>query len=143
MIKPTIGRVMWYWPLGAAPKREDSQPYPAIVVFVHSDYCVNLAVFDCNGDPRPYQCVSLWQGDGERPHEPHCEWMPYQKGQAAQADVDKVALKEDVRVLQDRVKYLEAYIASTQQHIKPVVSTPAPPAPPATSNTTEAGPRSA
>lgn len=92
MIKPTIGRVVWFWPLGSRPTQEDCQPFPALVCFVHSDTEVNLAVFDRNGDPRPYQYVYLYQGEGERPGGPHCEWMPYQKGQAAKQEASTSAV---------------------------------------------------
>lgn len=85
MIKPTIGRVVWYW--AAAPVRsvENAQPNPALVTWVWGDgELVNLVTFDCNGDIRPAARVPLWQGEGEPPAEGHfAEWMPYQKQQAA------------------------------------------------------------
>jgi hypothetical protein len=79
MIKPTIGRVVWYrpkdYPTGA-------QPLAALVVFVWSDTLVNLVVFDQNGMGKPKLSCFLHQGDGEIPNESYCEWMPYQIGQA-------------------------------------------------------------
>ena len=30
--------------------------------------------------------MPLWHGEGESPDHPHCEWMPYQKGQAAKTE---------------------------------------------------------
>jgi len=94
MIKPTIGRVMWYWP-----EREDrgEQPLCALVAYVHDDNMVNLAVFDDHGD---FICggarsVPIVQ-DGS-PHivgdSPYCEWMPYQKGQAAKTEAAEAATK--------------------------------------------------
>jgi hypothetical protein len=80
MIKPTVGRVVWYWPLNAEPQ---GQPQAALIAWVHSDTLVNLAVFDPNGNGYSRTSVLLYQGDGERPTGEICEWMPYQIGQAA------------------------------------------------------------
>lgn len=81
MIKPTIGRVVWFW--------QDStqqQPLPGIVCYVHDDTRINLATFDVNGNSQPRTSVFLWQGDSERPTSYFAEWMPYQKGQAAKTE---------------------------------------------------------
>jgi len=80
MIKPTIGRVLWYWP---RIHETDKQPRAAIVTWVHRDDLVNLAVFDPNGKASGRTGVELYQGKGDRPDREHCEWMPYQIGQAA------------------------------------------------------------
>lgn len=93
MIKPTIGRVMWYWP--HKDDRED-QPLACLVTYVHDDNMVNLVVFDMGGFPMGEQSVPIVQ-DGS-PHSvgvnPYCEWMPYQKGQAAKAEAAEKALAE-------------------------------------------------
>lgn len=81
MIKPTIGRVVWFWPSYAV-----AQPYAALIAFVHSDAQVNLAVFDGRGVGEGLDYVILYQGIGERPSGRFCEWMPYQQGQAAKAE---------------------------------------------------------
>jgi hypothetical protein len=80
MIKPTIGRVVWFWRNSAEP---ESQPQAALICWVHSDTNVNLAVFDANGNAGGRTSVILHQGDGARPSGNFCEWMPYQIGQAA------------------------------------------------------------
>jgi hypothetical protein len=80
MIIPTIGRIVWYWP--PAPFRNATQAQAAIVAWVHSDTMVNLGVFDSSGTSSPETSVHLWQGEGERPTERFCEWMPYQIGKA-------------------------------------------------------------
>ncbi len=82
MIKPTIGRVVWYWP---PQNPQPVQPLAAIVTHVWSDTCVNLAIFNENGCPieRPPTSILLVQEGVERPTGGHfCEWMPYQIGQA-------------------------------------------------------------
>lgn len=81
MIKPTVGRVVWYWPSGPA----GTQPLAAIIAHVWSDTCVNLAIFNASGAPMdtPPTSILLLQEGNERPSGGHfCEWMPYQIGQA-------------------------------------------------------------
>lgn len=81
MIKPTVGRVVWYWPDGVQP--EVSQPHAALVTRVWGDTCVNLAVFDANGSPYSKTSVELHQDENvPRPTYAHASWMPYQVGQA-------------------------------------------------------------
>lgn len=100
-IVPTVGRVVWFHP---SPNTAESgfthpaqgQPLAAIVAHVHSPNLVNLAVFDADGRSHSRTSVPLHQGSDERPQGFYCEWMPYQKGQAAktealQAAVDKAA----------------------------------------------------
>jgi len=79
MIKPTIGRVVWFWPHGLNP---GTQPQAALIAYVHSDTMVNLAVFDPEGEAHSRTSVWLYQGAGEIPDGAYCEWMPYQIGQA-------------------------------------------------------------
>jgi hypothetical protein len=83
MIKPTIGRVVWYHSENSKP---NDQPWAAIVCYVHSDTMVNLTVFDENGMRKAKTSVFLWQGEGDRPERYYAEWMPYQKGQAAKTE---------------------------------------------------------
>jgi hypothetical protein len=79
MIQPAIGRVVWYRDAFSNP---EAQPQAAIVTYVWSDTCVNLAVFNPNGTVYPVTSAFLFQGDGERPASQFAEWMPYQIGQA-------------------------------------------------------------
>lgn len=97
MIVPTIGRVVWFHP---ATNSSDSSFAPApicaaIVVYVHSDTCVNLAVFDALGISHPKTSVQLIQ-DGEAPSQSgyYCEWMPYQKEQAAKTEALEAQVAE-------------------------------------------------
>jgi hypothetical protein len=83
MIKPTIGRVVWYHPTGTT---EIDQPHAALIAHVWSDTCVNLAAFDSNGVPYSNTSVFLYQGDGQKPSSQYAEWMPYQQGQAAKTE---------------------------------------------------------
>jgi hypothetical protein len=83
MIKPTVGRVVWYWLGSATPQR---QPLAAIVAGVDGDSLVNLSVFDFEGNQRGEVNVPLIQDGDPRPSTHFCEWMPYQKGQAAKTE---------------------------------------------------------
>ena len=80
MIKPTVGRAVWYWPSAIA----SNQPLAAFIAHVWSDTCVDLAIFDANGKPmeNPPTSILLLQEGNQRPSGHFCEWMPYQIGQA-------------------------------------------------------------
>jgi hypothetical protein len=88
MIKPTVGRVVWFYPhagdstLCQAP----GEPLAAIIARVWSDRVVNLSVIDANGKQEPRTSVTLVQDGDEKPQGYYCEWMPYQKGQAAKTE---------------------------------------------------------
>jgi hypothetical protein len=88
MINPTIGRIVWYTGgAGDAPTLTTAQPAAAIVTYVWGDRMVNLAVFDSNGSHVGRTSVKLLQDGDERPAGgPYCEWMPFQKGQAAKTE---------------------------------------------------------
>jgi len=77
MIKPTIGRVVWYWPT----HKVDS-PLPALICHVWSDTCINIGGFDQDGRPFGETSVLLHQYGNPRPTQKFAEWMPYQIGQA-------------------------------------------------------------
>ena len=88
MIKPTVGRKVWYWPseydlngLGAMVAAH-LQPLDATVVCVHGDRMVNLVVFDANGNMHKCLSVTLVQEGDTKPEGRYCEWMPYQIAQA-------------------------------------------------------------
>lgn len=91
LIRPTIGRIVWYWrePIHA----EDAQPEAAKIVYVHNDSLVNLRVYDHNGGAAGCTSVVLrHEGEGV-PSVSYCEWMPYQKGQAAKTDAAESAAR--------------------------------------------------
>jgi hypothetical protein len=79
IIKPTIGRVVWFYP---SEHKEGDQPCSAQIAYVHSDTCINIGYFDHNGNAKQATSVTLFHGEGERPKSYFCEWMPYQVGQA-------------------------------------------------------------
>lgn len=84
MIKPTVGRVVWFWPEGA-PLDPRQQPLSASIAHVHSDECINIGYLNEFGEHDNKTSVPLWQGEGGQPKTAHCQWMPYQVGQAKAA----------------------------------------------------------
>lgn len=89
MITPTPGRVVLYYPLKCGIGVGDPGPDPgdkplaATISWVWSDTCVNLTVHDMNGNTYGKTSVLLHQDGNPKPDSFYCEWMPYQKGQAA------------------------------------------------------------
>ena len=91
MIKPTIGRVMWYWP---DKESRGDQPWAAFVTYVHGDNIVNLCVFTPNGVPTSTTSVPVVQ-DGSpftAGDSPYVRWMPYQIGQAKKHEPNALEL---------------------------------------------------
>lgn len=91
IIKPTVGRVVWYYPgaldgMGAL----DGGPMKADVVYVHNDRMVNLSIFDHVGNHYTRNSVQLVQeGDAVARGVGWCQWMPYQVGQAKKHEADE------------------------------------------------------
>lgn len=96
IIKPTPGRVVWYWPsqqeidAKAIAYFDQTQPLAATVAYAWPDSTlVNLSVTDQAGTQFRRTSVQLIQDGQDRPHtsqQPFAEWMPYQKGQTAKTD---------------------------------------------------------
>lgn len=86
MIKPTIGRVVWYYPHGRTQKEANKQPHAAIIAHVYGDDCISIGYFDSNGVAKFATSVHLCQDSEPRPDFAFAEWMPYQIGQAAKAE---------------------------------------------------------
>jgi hypothetical protein len=77
MIKPTIGRKVWFFSAPGAPEQD------ATVIDVHGDRCVNLFVVSRIGDTSAHRSVLLVQeGDALPTAGSYATWMPYQVGQA-------------------------------------------------------------
>ncbi len=81
MIEPTVGRVVWYHPQG------HSETHAAIIARVNNDETINIAWFDVMGGAQSAQSVPLIQdAPVAQTGSAYCEWMPYQKGQAAKTE---------------------------------------------------------
>lgn len=83
MIEPTIGRVVLFRPKD--PDYDASKRYAALVANVNDDGTVNLMTANEYGVPNSEQNITLVQGD-DSPECGQCEWMAYQKGQAAKTE---------------------------------------------------------
>jgi hypothetical protein len=95
-ITPTVGRVVYYYPSDSEVKNENmfrysEQPFDAHILYVWSDICVNLIVFDHAGYMHRRHSVAINIDDGRYPR---AEWMPYQKGQAAKTDKAESDIEE-------------------------------------------------
>ena len=89
IIKPTVGRVVWYWPTSA--DREDrrsisGQPFAAQICGVHSDTCVNLGITDAEGRYFTRASIPLKQTPRGIGEDGCATWMPYQLGRAAKTE---------------------------------------------------------
>jgi hypothetical protein len=86
MIKPTVGRVVWFYS-GTAHPMAEQQPMAAIIVKVLDDHCINITRFNEVGDAKGYISVPLIQENENAPAIGfYCTWMPYQLGQAAKTE---------------------------------------------------------
>lgn len=105
IITPTVGRKVWYRPcandlIGPIPMcgsmAPGAQPLDATVIAVWGDRMVNVLVTDSIGKQFPVLSVTLLQDGDEPPKDAegkvvgrYVEWMPFQRGQVAQAPVTK------------------------------------------------------
>lgn len=86
-IKPTPGRVVWYYPsTNDELTTLNDQPLAAHVAAVHADGAVNLAVLDAYGTWHRRQRVALHDSFDETSGGGYAAWMPYQLGQAAKTE---------------------------------------------------------
>lgn len=90
-IIPTVGRVVWYHPgnyTNGMTQYNAAQPMDAHIVYVWGDDMVNLLIVDHAGVTHERTSVPLVQEGSQyiAGPSPYCEWMPYQKGQAAKQD---------------------------------------------------------
>src|SRR6266700_4220889 len=93
MIKPTVGRVLWYRPSPHDPGPwPGEQPLAAHVAHVNPEGRVNLMVIDANGNGYSRTGVHLVQEGEPVPNRPYAEWMPFQKGQAAKTEAAEAKL---------------------------------------------------
>lgn len=128
MIKPTVGRKVWYRPSETDKKSGTGnpamavfgdQPCDATIIAVHNDRLVNLAIIDHNGGYHVRTSALLLQDDAKPADgQGYAEWMPYQVGQAAKevsvAVPDKAAL--DLQAVQIRSASLQAALQTSATH---------------------------
>lgn len=92
MIPPSIGRKVWYWPVGEPEmvQFDDEVPLDATIIFPENVECVNLRITDHAGGTHIRTNALLHQGQVDtRPPSSCATWMPYQLGQAAKTFQDR------------------------------------------------------
>lgn len=124
MIRPTVGRVVWFYFAGE--NRDKCQPLAALVAYVHEgETLVNLSVADASGDHFPKTKVPLIQEGNEPPKGEFCCWMPYQQGQAKSPPADELVKR--IRALEDEVaitKDLLKQVLGEKESVKSAASSP-------------------
>jgi hypothetical protein len=90
MIKPTVGRVVWFYA-----STDQREPLAAIITKVCNDHLINIAMFSEDGVSSGYNSVALLQYGEPVPQIGfYCTWMPYQLGQAAKTEQAESKLNE-------------------------------------------------
>lgn len=133
VIKPTIGRRVWFRPSAAflasnpiLTQFNPEQPMDAGIVYVHHDHMVNLIVTDHVGKTLAVPSVPLLAGhyvaDEDADVYCCCEWMPYQKSQAAKTEVaDKgIVLEPKYRDPTQREQLEYALVSGAAAHLAQV-----------------------
>lgn len=128
LIKPTVGRVVWYWPSLATMNvhdmfsNEPTQPMAAHVAYVWHDRMVNLVAYDHKGKVHALPSVSLIQpGDDVPEGRDFCQWMPHQvkeQGQVITATVEST----EKPIASPAVLSLEQAIREHQADVAPRVT---------------------
>ena len=88
-IKPTVARMVHFYPgaHNAFFNAKPGEPLAAIVAAVNADGTLNLSVIDSEGYQSPAKGIPLLQnGCQTNIGGDHCEWMPYQVGQAQKTE---------------------------------------------------------
>lgn len=128
MIQPTVGRIVHYFFAAGAVE------HAAILVGVHNERSINLAVFNDDGSLYPALEVPLLQDDDAVPAEgAYAAWMPFQKGQATKTEATESGLGARVDAIEkDLVAKLEQLGNWTVDQVKALherVGAPTPPEP--------------
>ena len=90
MIKPSIGRVVHFFPAATDPLHRDDESLAATIVRVWSDTCVNLALFDGEGHLHRRTSVLLHQEGHDRPGAGFAAW-PVRVGVQLEAKLDSAS----------------------------------------------------
>lgn len=74
-IRPTVGRVVWYYP--PASEGWGDGPLAAMIAHVWSDKCVNLVALAPAGFWTARSSVPLMQPGEDRPRDNYCRWPDF------------------------------------------------------------------
>ena len=120
MQKPTIGRVVHFFPAASDALYRNGEPLAATIVKVWSDTCVNLAAFDGNANLHKPTSVLLHQEGNERPSAGFAAW-PAREGVQLEAKLDTTSGAAPLQPLSDAV--LEQQIREAGADAAPRVNT--------------------
>ena len=90
-MKPTIGRVVLYFPLPDETDHEHGQPFPALVAHVHNEEGTLIAIGGFTDQGVPFSRSKLPFQDGTACNPGEACWMPYQVAKAAE-DNEKASM---------------------------------------------------
>ena len=130
VIKPTISRRVWFRPSAAflasnpiLTQFNPEQPMDAGIVYVHHDHMVNLIVTDHVGKTLAVPSVPLLAGHYVADEDTDmcccCEWMPYQKSQAAKTEVADEAPRVTPAALKDEIVSEHYFTAADGARMSP------------------------
>lgn len=91
-IKPTVGRVLWFYPGGRSDYNSTKQPHSASVAHVNDNGTVNIGWLEHDGQHRSATGVPLVQAGEDLREGPFCMWMPGQQRQAAKTEAAEAKL---------------------------------------------------
>lgn len=108
MIKPSVGRIVWFYPHVDEGRDPNGQPLAGTIAKVIDDRVVNLTVSAADGSTYGAQHVALLQPGDELvdPSQAHATWMPFQLGQAAKTEA-AIAGSPSLEPLQAKILELE------------------------------------
>lgn len=94
-IHPSNGRVVLYSPPAGHPLRQTygDALWMAMICHVWSDGVINIILTRPDGVQEPHHNVTLLQEGEVSTAEEWCEWMPFQKGQAAKTEAAEALAK--------------------------------------------------
>lgn len=121
MIKPTNGRIVWFYRNVDASLDPHGQPQAAMISYVTNDQTINLTVSNPDGSTFGVQNVQLVQ-EGDvvlDPEAPLARWMPYQVGQAAKTQTPSGMTSEQMASVH---KALDTITTSTMERIASIES---------------------
>jgi hypothetical protein len=110
MIDPTVGQVVWFYPMGndrnllKTPENLE-EPLAAIIAAVKEPPLISLMVIDFHGHNHSFHTVVLFQGEeGEKvPDRSFAVWMPFQIGQAKKTEILMDDLEKRMKALEEEL----------------------------------------
>lgn len=125
MIKPTVGRIVYFFGGAQSPIHcPTNEPLAAIITAVINEHLLNLAVFDYVGHVHPVtNCPLIQPGQATKLSATHCTWMSYQIAQAPSSQ----ELLKTIDELKQRLSAVETELSGK---VRPLAGSSSPLLPP-------------